>query len=480
MSLRGQGVLRFFLLGLVLSFVSMGLVWHFGVRWLVPASKRFGFPSVFHTWFYAPDSDAYLDQLGNWFLAVGYPYYFTLIVPFGVAVFGWVFARVEDAPGSVKHALIGSGVGAVIGFFDMILLPWLALVFGFCAPRVMLAGQNVWVLLGTVIRHHRPKGRGAVNRAVARGRTALAGIVLGREAEVRHIAAIGVTGSGKSTVLRGLMHTALARGDRHVVADADGSALRSFWRPGDAILNPFDARSVKWDMLAEIREETDYRFIGDAALPAPAKGAAHDEWVGYAREIFIACLRTWHKNGLGSSDAFLDAMATAGRDKLALLCEGTAAHHYFAEGNERMLGSIMGTMAPRLEIMRQAAAAQGARFSVRHWIREGRGGGPCGCPTKRTRSRRCANWCRAGWASPSPRCCRCRIPRPAASGSISTSLMPWGRSPASETRKPGCAGRAGASRSAFSRSISCKRSMARRLPTRSEVDPRNETAGAVF
>jgi type IV secretory pathway TraG/TraD family ATPase VirD4 len=66
-------------------------------------------------------------------------------------------------------------------------------------------------------------------------------------------------------------------------------------------------------------------------------------------------------------------MATAGRDKLALLCEGTAAHHYFAEGNERMLGSIMGTMAPRLEIMRQAAAAPGPLFSVRHWIREGRG-----------------------------------------------------------------------------------------------------------
>jgi len=170
-----------------------------------------------------------------------------------------------------------------------------------------------------------------------------------------------------------LMHTALARGDRHVVADPDGSALKHFWRSGDAVLNPFDARSVKWDMLAEIGEETDYRFLGDAALPAPAKGAAHDEWVGYAREIFIACLRTWHKSGLGPSAAFFDAMATAGRDQLAMLCEGTAAYHYFAEGNERMLGSIMGTMAPRLEIMRQAAAAQGELFSVRRWIREGRG-----------------------------------------------------------------------------------------------------------
>jgi hypothetical protein len=390
MSARSQGLLRFLFFGLVLSLVLMGVVWHFGVRpLLVPANERFAFPSVFHSWFYAPDPDAYLDRLGSWFLAVGYPYYFTLVVPFGVALFGAVIALVEGTPASVVHALAGCGTGAVVGFAIMILMPlfvpayvdpwWLsmampglALVFGFCAPRVMLAGQSVLVVRGTVIRNQRAKGRGVVNRAVARGRTALAGSVVGREAEVRHIAAIGVTGSGKSTALRGLMHTALARGDRHVVADPDGSALRSFWRPGDAILNPFDARSVKWDMLAEIREETDYRFLGDATLPAPAKGTAHDEWVGYAREIFVACLRTWHKNGLGPSDAFFDMMATAGRDKLALLCEGTAAYHYFAEGNERMLGSIMGTMAPRLEIMRQAAAAPGGLFSVRRWIREGR------------------------------------------------------------------------------------------------------------
>ncbi|MGH7050830.1 MAG: type IV secretion system DNA-binding domain-containing protein [Acetobacteraceae bacterium] len=48
--------------------------------------------------------------------------------------------------------------------------------------------------------------------------------------------------------------------------------------------------------------------------------------------------------------------------------------HYFAAGNERMLGSILGTMAPRVEIMRQAVRAAGAAFSVRNWIRaEGRG-----------------------------------------------------------------------------------------------------------
>src|SRR5215469_5591813 len=356
MVVRNEHRFRLLVIGFVLSLVAMGVVWHYGVRLLVPAGERFAIPSAFHNWFYAPDSSVYLDRLGRWFLAVGYPYYFTLVVPFGAALFGGFFALAEGTRESIAHALAGTLIGAVTGLLLMALLPrlapaavdpwWLslampglALVFGFLAPRVMLSGYSVIVVRGTLIRHHCAKGRGAIDRAAARGRTALGGNVLSRDAEVRHIAALGVTGSGKSTALRGLMHTAMARGDRHIVADPDGSALRHFWRAGDTILNPFDARSAKWDMLAEIREDTDYRFLGDAALPAPAKGAAHDEWVGYAREIFIACLRTWHKSGLGGSDAFFEAMATAGRGKLAMLCEGTAAYRYFAEGNERMLGS---------------------------------------------------------------------------------------------------------------------------------------------
>jgi Type IV secretion-system coupling protein DNA-binding domain len=317
---------------------------------------------------------------------------FDLAVPFGVLLFGGCFALAEGRPASIVHALAGWAIGAVIGFMVMTLLPrlapgypdpwWvslampgLAVVFGYLAPRVMTAtGDGRFVLRGTVIRHHRARGHGAIDRATARGRTALAGVVLSREAEVRHIAAIGVTGSGKSTALRGLMHTALARGDRHVVADLDGSALKHFWRPGDAVLNPFDARSVKWDMLTEIREDTDYRFLGDAALPAPEKGVAHDEWVVYAREIFVACLRTWHR----ASSARRTPSSIRRRPQAATSSQCCArgprpTHHYFAKGNERMLGSVMGTMTPRVEIMRQTAAARGELFSVRRWIREGRG-----------------------------------------------------------------------------------------------------------
>ena len=266
-------------------------------------------------------------------------------------------------------------------------------------------------------------------------------MVLDPRAEVRHLAAIGVTGSGKSTALRALMYTALRRGDRHVVADPDGSAMRLFHAAGDVILNPFDARSAKWDILAEIREDTDYRFLTESVLPF-SKGGDDNEWIKYAREIFAACLRSWHENRIGSSDAFFATVATADREKLATLCEGSAAHRYFEAGNEKMLGSILGTMGPALESMRQLARLAGPPFSVRSWLREGRGS--LWMPYQARQIRRCAGWCRAGWGWRSPRRWRWTTARRGGCGSTSTSSTRWGASRTSRTRRRGCARRAAA------------------------------------
>ena len=54
------------------------------------------------------------------------------------------------------------------------------------------------------------------------------------------------------------MAGALARGDRAVIADPDGSYLKRFYDAsrGDAILNPFDERAARWDLFAEFCSRT--------------------------------------------------------------------------------------------------------------------------------------------------------------------------------------------------------------------------------
>jgi hypothetical protein len=57
---------------------------------------------------------------------------------------------------------------------------------------------------------------------------------------------IGTTGTGKSTAIRELLTGAIARGDRAIIADPDGSYRQLFYNPtrGDVILNPYDASAA--------------------------------------------------------------------------------------------------------------------------------------------------------------------------------------------------------------------------------------------
>ena len=91
--------------------------------------------------------------------------------------------------------------------------------------------------------------------ASTRASSALARLQGAGQDETKHFKLIGTTGTGKSTAIQELIRGALARGDRAVIADPDGGYLRRFYREerGDVILNPFDQRSVKWDLFAEIK-----------------------------------------------------------------------------------------------------------------------------------------------------------------------------------------------------------------------------------
>jgi hypothetical protein len=67
----------------------------------------------------------------------------------------------------------------------------------------------------------------------ARMPLAVAGVAVPFEDECKHFKFIGITGTGKSTVIRELLHAALYRGDRAVIADPDGKTGRlnqSFFR----------------------------------------------------------------------------------------------------------------------------------------------------------------------------------------------------------------------------------------------------------
>lgn len=129
------------------------------------------------------------------------------------------------------------------------------------------------------------------------------GLRLGRqlvpsEIATRHFAFIGTTGSGKTLLQRLLMQSALATlgqgyGQRAVIYDAkqDLLGLLSGMRVGVPIriLNPLDARSVGWNLAADIQCPAAALQVATTLVPA-AKNDANPFFTNAARHLLYGAI----------------------------------------------------------------------------------------------------------------------------------------------------------------------------------------------
>jgi hypothetical protein len=210
---------------------------------------------------------------------------------------------------------------------------------------------------------------------VKRGSSAsltLAGIPVPIEDETKHFKLMGTTGAGKSTAMRELLDQALSRGDRAVIADPDGAYLSRFYNPqrGDVILNPFDRRSAKWDLFTELKNPYDTDQMARAFIPD--RGNTDPTWTSYGRTFFSAVVRQARSCGADMDELFR-LFTAAKREELQILLEGTAVAPFLEEGNEKFFGSVRSTTTDHTQSLEYICAQRGTSFSVRDWIKSGRG-----------------------------------------------------------------------------------------------------------
>ncbi len=246
-----------------------------------------------------------------------------------------------------------------------------------CAA-VGYAGGRVLALRGDPVRVHQrgsliddpvPERRRAAGARPGPG-LALAGIPLQPMDEVKHFKLIGTTGTGKSTAIAALLDGALARGDRAVIADPDGGYLRRFHQPsrGDVILNPFDARSARWDLFGEI--STPYDVDQLARALSPDHEGQDRSWRAYARTYFTAATRQLADAGVRDVGELYRVLVIAGTDELRGLLRGTPAQPFLEESNARMFDSVRSVTASAIGSLDYVAQHNGPALSVRSWIRE--------------------------------------------------------------------------------------------------------------
>jgi len=199
----------------------------------------------------------------------------------------------------------------------------------------------------------------------------LAGIRIAKEDETKHFKFIGTTGTGKSTAIREILNSALARGDRAVIADPDGGYLSTFYDAsrGDVILNPFSAEAMRWNPLDEIINDYDVDQLARSLIPD--NGDSDRIWTEHARTFFIAVTQQVLASGIKDDAELYRFLITAPVKELKILLAGTSAGPLLEDGNERMFGSVRGTAGSAVRPLSYTTRQQGASLSVRKWVREG-------------------------------------------------------------------------------------------------------------
>jgi hypothetical protein len=272
-------------------------------------------------------------------------------------------------------ALAGLGAAALPAWGQWAAATILGAALGFEGGRAM--GRDASLVKrhqrGALIEEGTAAPHFATSKAAASELT-LAGIPVPVQDETKHFKFIGTTGTGKSTAIGEMLSKALARGDRAVIADPDGGYLQRFHEPerGDLVLNPFEARSVKWDLFAEIHTSYDVEQLARALIPDTE--AQDRSWRAYARTFFSAVTRQAHAAGIRDVGELYRLLVVADAGELRTLVRGTPAQPFLDEHNSRMFDSIRSVTSSSVGALEHIAQQSSRNFSMRQWISEAPGG----------------------------------------------------------------------------------------------------------
>ena len=240
-------------------------------------------------------------------------------------------------------------------------------------PLASIERRGAMVFDGAAAQVATQKLRAKASRlAPAQRPLSVAGVAVPFEDEIKHFKFMGTTGTGKSTVMRELLDGALHRGDRAVIADPDGGYLSRFYDStrGDAILNPFDTRSAKWDLFAELRNAYDVDELAQAFIP---DRGSDPTWSNFARTLFSAITSQAQVANIRDVGELYRLLVAAPKEELRVLVTGTPAAPFLEEGSDKLFQGARSTVTAAVKSLDFVRRQTGKSFSVREWIKTGKG-----------------------------------------------------------------------------------------------------------
>lgn len=212
-----------------------------------------------------------------------------------------------------------------------------------------------------------------LKKSEGKGEIELGEIILPWMAECRGIAAIGMTGAGKTQLQNRILDKIVERGDRGIIYSVKGDDyITTHWRDGDAIFCPADQRCVGWNLMDDVTDLADFDVIANSLV-------VHDDrvktWSNGARMIVSGLLKyCWlfgHRTNRQVASVF-DQDATGMRDYLRQVPGASQAAGLLADPTSAPANSFYITVCLFSRPFQLLKHLEGG-WSISRWIKEGSG-----------------------------------------------------------------------------------------------------------
>lgn len=242
------------------------------------------------------------------------------------------------------------------------------------SPKEVLEGTRV-VDKKVYLKHRRKLGdsQGLENKIPI----TIDGIAIPEDKLPLSFALYGSPGSGKTSAINAFLTPIRSRGERSLVADVGGEALSGWFKTGDLIFSPFDARGVKWTPFAELRETSDVDLLAAALVGGSEKGE-DSTWSGYAQELLAAIILRLFELGRTTNQDLIQSALHATNDELKELLQGTQVAVWFEGQGDKggPLNSARFVLSARSKTFKYLHAEDGLSdsFSITSWVENDRAG----------------------------------------------------------------------------------------------------------
>ena len=205
----------------------------------------------------------------------------------------------------------------------------------------------------------------------------LPGLAFPAGSELEHILIPAATGSGKTQVIHYFLDPILAGIDgypekeRAIITDSGGALMSTRVGPGDCLLNPFDRRSVRWNPFSEIQSEWDYTLLAESCIPTEGFTEQEADFRRHAQALLADLMKGLVVAGTPDPRKVQKLLSNLDPESLTPYLTGSESIGFLSPDNSRFFGSVAQVCSQALRAW--SALEPDGTFSIRRWIREGKG-----------------------------------------------------------------------------------------------------------